>query len=147
MNNETIEPRTLKTGKCKSLSGKSELTYEIRFTPEADIEFRILANSSSGFFSDEWVSLKRILKELNKVPAGEITCFTLEKVIKGKSINTTGFLLAALKGEGLVEASDTKRRSYQAMAPDKFFAKVQAILDKPAPKPKAKRVRKTATAS
>jgi len=146
----TDEIRILKTGKCPSLSGKSELTYQIRFTPDSDIEVRIHANSSAGYFSNEWVSLKRVLAKMAKAPVGEITFFSLEGIYKGKSANNPGFLLAVLKKEGLVQDSSTKRRCYESVDPSKFFEKVKALLEAPPPpvkKTRAKRVTKEAVST
>ena len=144
--NTTEDIRILKTAVCPSLSGKSKLTYQIRQTPKLDIEFRIQKNSASGFFSDEWVSLKRVLEAFTKCPVGEITFYTLDPLIRGKSSNTPGFLLAALKEEGLVVPSTVKRRCYESVDPAKFFNKVKALIDAPVKKAKKVPVKKVKSA-
>ena len=89
-----------KTGTCPSISGKSILTYQI-----TDTQIRIQDNSSAGRFSDEWLALAT----LGKTP---FTSAKLKEVIKGKSINTSAFMLAVLLNEGLVKPSKTEKGSY-----------------------------------
>jgi len=43
----------LKTATCKTLSGKSTLTYQLG-SEDDEIHVRITKNTGSGFFSDEW---------------------------------------------------------------------------------------------
>src|ERR1019366_4747872 len=90
--------RILKTGTCPSLSGKSKLTYQLGCMGKSDLQFRISANSGTGFFSDDWVSLSDIQEVLDKGPSGKpITSFVLVPLFRGKSMNTPGFLFAAMK--------------------------------------------------
>jgi len=123
--------RVLKTGKCKSLSGKSELTYHIGYDENSDslIMFRVSDNSGSGYFSNEWVSMERIDKGL--AGSNEITSFMLHSIFNGKSFNNGGFLLAVLKQEGLVVKSKEKPRCYQLGDPSRFMAEVQKLINAP----------------
>ena len=45
--------RVLKTSSCKTLSGKSTLTYQIGCNPDSIIHLRISRNDGGGFFSPE----------------------------------------------------------------------------------------------
>ena len=120
--------RILKTGTCPSLSGKSKLTYQIGCEGKSDIQFRITANSGTGFFGDDWVSLSDIQEVLDKVPSGKpVTSFVLVPLYRGKSMNTPGFLFAALKQEGLVERSKDKQRCYERLDLKGFMAGVKAL--------------------
>ena len=125
--------RILKTGTCPSLSGKSKLTYHIGCVGKSDVQFRIHANSSTGFFSDEWIALSAIQPILDKQPTGEpFPSFVLLKLFRGKSINTAGFLFAALKQEGLVKTSEENKRCYERMDPKAFMHSVKALIEAPA---------------
>ena len=102
------EVRVLKTATCPSLSGKSKLTYQIGAqendqgvcTPKSEVQFRIHANSGKGFFSDNWVPVTALMQLLDKTK--QITSFSIFPLIRGKSVNTAGFILAAARQEGLV---------------------------------------------
>lgn len=136
--------RVLKKGLCQSLSGKSKLTYEIGCNAESAIYFRVVSNSGSGFFSNEWIAADSIGMALGE--SSNITSFTLHSIFKGRSLNNGGFLLAALKHEGLVWASGDKVRSYQLGDPGKFMDEMKLLMDKPADAPaevKHKKVKKT----
>jgi hypothetical protein len=50
--------KVLKTATCKTLSGKSTLTYQIGCNSEEEIHLRITKNSGGGFFTDEWSSTR-----------------------------------------------------------------------------------------
>ena len=124
--------RVLKTGTCPSLSGKSKLTYHIGCLGKSDVQFRIHANSGTGFFSDEWVPLSAILQVIDKQPSGEpFTSFILLPLFRHQSINTLGFLFAALRQEGLVQTSEENKRCYERMDQKAFMQSVKALLDIP----------------
>lgn len=122
--------RILKIGTCPSLSGKSTLTYHIGCNAESELYFRTYANSSSGYFSQEWVSLVSIQKAFAKVPAdGAITSYLMRDLFTGKSTNTPGFVFAALLAEGLVQPSSIVERCYQCTDGKEFFTEIQALID------------------
>jgi hypothetical protein len=52
--------RVIKTATCKSLSGKSDLTYHLGVDEESNLHLRVFANSGSGYFSQEWVPYSAI---------------------------------------------------------------------------------------
>lgn len=90
----------LKTSTCKTLSGKSTLTYQVGCSTEGDIHLHIQKNSGGGFFSHEWVAWKDIQTVIEKRTKHQnVTSFLLEPLYKGKSVNTPAFLLAALAHE------------------------------------------------
>ena len=121
--------RVLKTATCPSLSGKSKLTFQIGCMGKSEIHFRVSANTGHGFFSDEWVALADIQEAMDKAPRGEpITSFILLPLFRGKSINTPCFLFAALKGEGLVQASKDKQRCYERVDSKEFMSGVKALI-------------------
>jgi hypothetical protein len=121
--------RVLKIATCPSLSGKLTLTYHIGCTPEAEIQFRVVANTASGFFSQEWVTLRTIQNVFDEVPAEKtITSFLLHALFRGKSVNTPAFLFAVLKNEGLVQPAKDKQRQYERLDPKGFLAEVKALI-------------------
>ena len=121
------EVRILKIATCSSVSGKSTLIYQIGCTSDSQIQFRIFSNSAAGAFNQDWVSLSAIRQAIAKAPSEkEITSFTCFPLYQGKSVNTPSFLLAALKNEGLVQPSTTKRRCHEWVDETRFVAEMQA---------------------
>ena len=97
---------------------------------KADIQFRISANSNPGYFNDDWVSLSDIQEELDKVPGGKpFTSFNLLPLYRGKSMNSPGFLFAALRQEGLVDRSKESQRCYAFGDVKGFTAAVKALVE------------------
>lgn len=109
----TIPMRILKVSTCPSLSGRSELTYQICRNTEGEIQFRIVSNSGSGQFNTDAVSLNQITKLLTEHPAEKpLTSSVLSPLFRGKSSNSPAFLFAALKAELIVLAGSTKDAGY-----------------------------------
>lgn len=129
--------RVLRTGTCKTVSGKSTLTYEIGATLDGDITVRVKANSGAGFFSPEWIALKAVRQILEKRPKGTtITSFLLQPLFKGKSVNTPAFLAAVLVQEKLLRPLANKQRHFELTDHTEFMAKVEKLMATPE-KPKA----------
>ena len=124
-----IQPvnRVIKTATCKSLSGKSDLTYHLGVDDESNLQMRVFANTGSGYFSQEWVPYSAIQSILSKAPF--ITSFTLRSLYVGKSTNSPGFLLAALKAEELVKLKGEKERVYVALDSSLFMAGVKVLME------------------
>ena len=121
--------RVLKIATCPSLSGKSQLTYHLGCTPDAEVQLRIYANTAAGAFNAEWVSVSGMQQALAKAPLpGKLTSFALKPLFQGKSINTPPFLFAALLNEELVRPSTTTKRCYEATDGKKFSAQVKALV-------------------
>ena len=110
--------RVLSTGSCDTLSGSSKLTYHIGCVPDGEIYLRVIGNTGGGFFSQEWISLRDILTALKKRPEGKpITSILLNPLLRGKSANTPGFLLAVLLHEKLVRSMQGKLRRHELAIP------------------------------
>jgi hypothetical protein len=119
----------LKTATCKTLSGKSTLTYQIGCNEDSDIHLRITKNSGGGFFSDEWVAFEDIQTTLEKRRKDQaITSYLLAPVFEGKSVNTPAFLLAALANEKLVRPLKGKKREHELLDPGPFLDKVEKLM-------------------
>lgn len=130
MNNEEI--RILKTATCSSLSGRSTLTYEIGCDKNKAIYLRIAENTGSGIFSKDWIPLAQ-LDPLLSSEEKPITSGMLRSLFQSKSINTIGFVMAALIAEGLLKVSDERLRTYERIDPAKFKKDIQALMDAPLP--------------
>jgi len=123
------EIRIIKIDTCPNLSGKSTLTYHIGCNAESELFFRVYANSASGYFSREWVSLVAIQQAFAEVPAeGAITSYLMRDLFIGKSTNTPGFVFAALLAEGLVQPSSIVDRRYECTDGKGFFAGIQELV-------------------
>ncbi len=124
-----IQPsiRVIKTATCKSLSGKSDLTYHLGVDEDSNLQMRVFANSGSGYFSQEWVPYSAIQMILAKAP--HITSFSLSSLYVGKSTNSPGFLLATLKAEELVKLKGEKERVYVALDSSLFMAGVKVLME------------------
>jgi hypothetical protein len=102
--------KVLKTGSCPSLSDTGMLSYEVGADDSGETYYRITANNAGGFFSQEWVAWSKIYAACN-VP-DPITSVLFRGLFRGKSVNTAGFLLAALKHQGLIQRKQDKSRLY-----------------------------------
>ena len=113
---EKPEEPTLKivsTSKTQTISGKSAITYNVGVNDEAHFFIRILSNTGGGFFSNEWVSMDAIKTLLGEIPNDyPITSLHLTPLFKGKSVNTPGYLLAALVNEKMLAHLDGKKRHF-----------------------------------
>lgn len=120
--------RVLKSAQCKSLSGRSTLTYEVGATPDGEIRLRLTGNSGHGCFGRDWVPLRELQQALAKAP-GPITSGSLHRVFAGRSQNTSGFVAAALLGEGLLEPL-SNARGYAPTDGVRFMSEVRQLLER-----------------
>lgn len=127
-NTNTTAIRILKASVCNSVSGKSQLAFHIGCNAESQVFFRVHSNSSSGYFSREWVSMAAIQQVFANVPADKgITSFLLHTLFEGKSQNNAGFLFAVLVAEHLVEPVP-ETRYYRCTDGKQFAAAISQLL-------------------
>jgi len=119
--------RILRSAQCKSLSGRSTLTYEVGATADGEIHLRVTSNSGSGCFGREWTPLRELQRELARAP-GPVTSGTLSGAFAGRSQNTSGFVAAALLGEGLLEPL-ANARGYAPTDGVGFMRQVKQLLE------------------
>jgi hypothetical protein len=139
--------KVLKTSSCKTLSGKSTLTYQIGVSPESIIHLRIAGNTGGGFFSDEWIAFDDVQAALKKRREGQATTsFLLDPLYVGRSSNNCSFLLAALKHLKLVQPLPKKKREFEAMSHQSFLDQVNKLMTSPekAKAPTKRSTKKTA---
>ena len=107
-----IATTVLRKGSCPTLSRKSQLTYELGQDPAKAFHFRIVSCDGGGFFSPEWIAWTAIQAAIKK-SVGPLTSLCLRPLLKGKSVNSSGYLLAALVAEGLLEPLPDKIRHFR----------------------------------
>lgn len=105
----SIKP--IRTATCPTLSGKSTLTYDLGRDASKGLHLRVSANEGGGFFSSEWLAWGHIETAIQKTKP--VTSICLRPLFKGKSVNTSGFLLAVLVAEGLLVALPKKTRHFE----------------------------------
>ncbi len=113
---------------CPSITGKSTLTYHLGMAG-ADPQIRLHGNSGRGFFNREWVSVSRVIEALPKV--GPFTSYVLRSVLKGRSLNSRSFLMAALRSEGVVRRSTEHVRRWERGDVDGFLSRIRGEQSQP----------------
>ena len=136
---ELTEIRILKEASCPSLSERTTLTYQIGCNERNDIMFKIISNSSSGNFNHEWFfsgDMLELIYESKKPFSWKV----LHPLVKGKSVNTAFFLMAALKNEGLLQPLD---RLYEQKSSAEFQDRMKELMMSPKKKPRKKTSKKS----
>jgi len=106
--NDEPDLRIIHQASCQKLSGRAQgqLNYQIAYSDTVNQLFlRIVANSSGGYFSKEWVPVETIVSSLDAVIRSGVP-FTAPKLIPAfvsKSQNNAGFMAAVLLAEGVLE--------------------------------------------
>ena len=118
--------RTIKTNNCESLSSKSKLEYQIGCQGDSDFYLRINKNSGGGWFSGDWISIKRIIGALESTDQ-PLTSYPIQTLFSGKSVNTAAFLFAALKEEGLLITNAEIPRTYVLQAVEPFVQSLKLL--------------------
>ena len=145
---EDTSMHILKISSCKTLSGKSTLTYQLGCTPDSTIHLRITKNSGGGFFSDEWVAFDDVYQILKKRSEDSpIMSHFISPLLQGKSSNTSGFIIAVLSHLKLLRPLPKKKRLHELLDPGPFLDTVEKLMSSDVkPKATAKMtVRKKAT--
>ena len=141
--NESKSIEIATTRKTKTVSGKSDLTYHLGKDNDANMHMRIWVNSSNGFFSNEWIQVSAIIELLEKQGGESFTSYVFESLFKGKSVNTPGFLVAALLNEGLLALEEGKKRKYVYVSAGNISIKSHEAKPRKAPKKSAAKPSKT----
>ena len=120
---EIIDPiEIIHTGQCESLSGRSDLTFVIgRQTEDGTLHLAITGNSGGGMWCRDWCGASAV----QDVVFGEsgLTAKSFHPLHAGRSINTGGFILAALRELGLIRANEENTRVHEHV-PGTTFEKV-----------------------
>ena len=134
---ETTEPGqqsvsidSIYSGNCLSVSGRSTLTYTVGRSQGDDMLYlRIADSTGNGVWCKDWAPALAI--EEIVVGAQGLTAKSFHCLHPGKSINTGGFVLAALRDLGLIRTSEANTRLHEHVP----GATLQVIMRNP---PKAK---------
>lgn len=127
--------RIVRIEDCPSLSGRSTLIYHIGIggaglasTANPELHLRIFANTAKGFFCKDWISLT--LLDLLLTEAQTFASSTVQRMFfEGKSVNSGGFVVAALRSEGLVRAIPGSLRSYERLDPAAWQQEIAALIE------------------
>jgi hypothetical protein len=137
--------KVINSATCLSLSGKSNITYQVGTDPDSNIYLRIYGNTGGGFFSPEWVPLAEVQKFIADAPKDKpLSSWSLHPLFRGKSVNTPAFFMAALVHEKWLRILKGKKRGLEVLDEAPFMAKLEkltagkASAKKPAAKPAAK---------
>ena len=103
---------SLYTGECPSVSGRSLLTYIVgKHDTEGTLHLRIAGNNGKGMWCKDWASVQAI--EAIVMGSSELNAKSFHCLHPGKSINTGGFVLAALRDLGLVRPVEANTRHHE----------------------------------
>jgi hypothetical protein len=106
MSDTTNTIRILKKAQCGKISSPSELslTYNIGYHDKSkSLYFRVITNTTGGFFSNEWISLDQILTSIKDSPSDKpFKAIIFKPLYESKGSNNHGFLAAALRAEKLL---------------------------------------------
>jgi hypothetical protein len=120
--------KVIHSATCVSLSGKSNITYQIGKDPESNIYLRIHANTGGGFFSPEWVALAEVQKFIADAPKDKpLSSWSLHQLFRGKSVNTPAFFMAALVHEKWLRILKGKKRGLEVLDEKPFMAKLEKL--------------------
>lgn len=108
-----VEPiDVIYTGECLSLSGRSTLTYAIgRHAEDGTLHIAIVGGSGGGMFCKDFAAASSV----QEIVLGEsgLTAKSFHVLHPGRSINTGGFVLAALKDLSLIRANEENTRLHE----------------------------------
>ncbi len=120
--------RIVRIQDCASLSGRSTLTYHIGYSEvNSERHLRIFANTAKGYFCKDWVSLS-LLDLLLSETKGFASSTVQQMFFEGKSVNSGGFVLAALRNEGLIRAIPGSLRSYERLDGATWQQEILALI-------------------
>jgi len=111
---EKSEIEIVATLKTKTVSGKSTLTYHLGKDEESNRWLRAWCSTGTGYFSNEYLLIPRIIEILANQNGAPFTSFVFQSLFKGKSVNTPGFLVAILLAEKVIALDAGKRRLLSA---------------------------------
>lgn len=125
---EHIDPiEVIYQGECQSLSGRSVLAFAIgRNQEDGTLHLAITGNSGGGMWCKNWAPAIAIQDIV--LGAQELTAKSFHVLHQGKSINTGGFALSALKEIGLVQVSEANTRLHEHTPAMTFEKAVAAYM-------------------
>ena len=124
---DVIDPiKVIYEGECLSISGRSTLSYAVgRHADDKTLHLAITGNSGKGMWCKDWAPASAIQEVA--LGAFGLTAASFHGLHEGRSINTGGFILAAIKALGLVRANAENTRIHEHV-PGATFEKVVMTL-------------------
>ena len=124
-------------GECPSLSGRSVLTYAVGRHPDGTLHLKVVSNDGGGMWCDEWIPGS----DIDAVVIGqtELTSRAFQVLKPGRSTNTAGFVMAALKSLGLIRTNAENIRLHDQAPTETFEKVVMARMGQASPKPRRKK--------
>jgi hypothetical protein len=125
---EIVDPiEAICTGTCESLSGRSDLTFAIgRHNVDGTLHLAITGNSGGGMWCKDWCSASAIQDAV--LGESGMTAKSFYLLHAGRSINTGGFILAALRELGLIRANEENTRLHEHVPGTTFEKVVSAYM-------------------
>jgi hypothetical protein len=125
-----VAPRVVKRGSCSTLNAKGELEYEVGVDGRGDVQLRVVENSGSGSFSDEWVGFRNIQAAFDRAPKAEpVSAHMLLPLFRGKSSNCCYFCAAVLKSEGVLRPSEKRKKHFDRVDPAEWLVEVRNVAE------------------
>jgi hypothetical protein len=124
---DVIDPiKVIYEGECLSISGRSTLAFAVgRHVDDKTLHLAITGNSGKGMWCKDWAPASAIQEVA--LGAFRLTAASFHGLHEGRSINTGGFILAAIKEIGLVRANAENTRIHEHV-PGATFEKVVMAL-------------------
>ena len=123
-----VDPiQVIHEGQCESLSGRSTLTFSVGRHPDTGaLHLRIVGNTGGGMWCDEWIPGS----EIDAVVMGdpELTSRSFQVLKPGRSTNTAGFVMAAVKSMGLIRNNAENTRLHELVPTESFEKVVTALM-------------------
>lgn len=126
---EVIDPiEVIHKGECESLSHRSTLEFEVgRSKVDGALSLRISANrGGAGMWCKDWCKASAV--QSITIGEGELSAKSFHQLHAGRSINTGGFILAALKELGLIRANEENTRLHEHVPATTFEKVVSAHM-------------------
>lgn len=134
---ETEPIDELLSAECLSVSGRSTLTYTVgRHQANQTLHLRIADNTGKGIWCKDWARAEVI--EAIVIGKLELTAKSFYGVHPGRSINTAGFVLAALRDLGLIRPTETNTRLHEHVPMTTLEQVVMARMKGEVPKARRK---------
>jgi hypothetical protein len=127
---DVIDPiKVIYEGECPSISGRSTLSFAVgRHADDKTLHLAITGNSGKGMWCKDWAPASAIQEVA--LGAFGLTAASFHGLHEGRSINTRGFILAAVKEIGLVRANAENTRIHEHVPGATFERVVMALVSK-----------------
>lgn len=124
-----IDPiEVIHKGQCPSLSERSTLEFAVgRHSEDGTLWLAITGNSGGGMWCKDWASASNIQDIV--LGAERLTAKSFHSLHEGRSINTGGFVLAAIGALGLVRVNAENSRIHEHVPGATFEKAVSAYFD------------------